>query len=305
MEDPTATPRKTATSRRSTATAVMLVVAVGVLMQSGSAIAVLVIGSVGVVQAVWLRTVFAAVLLAAIRPRSARLPAAGNRLLVAGLAAALMAMNFSFYVAISHAPVGIVVAIEFLGPLTVAVIGTRRLLDVAWIVLAAAGVALLAGPASSVSVLGLVFALIAAACWATFILVAKACVSRMEPLNVTTLILIGSSVVLTPVLLARGVRILGHGHAILLGLLVAILSSALPYFLELAAIQRVQTSTYGVLLSIEPAIAAFMGFVILSQRLGIREIGAMVAIMLAAAGASWTSASGGRDGQRAAPELGA
>ena len=94
-----------AASRRGTATAVMLVVIVGVLMQSGSAVAVLVIRSVGVVQAVWLRTVFAAILLVAFRPRSLRLPHSSDRLLVAGLAAALMAMNFSFYMAISHAPV--------------------------------------------------------------------------------------------------------------------------------------------------------------------------------------------------------
>ena len=283
----------------------MLVVAVGVLMQSGSAVAVLVIQSVGVVQAVWLRTVFAAILLASFRPRSLRLPAAGERLLVLGLAAALMAMNFSFYMAISHAPVGIVVAVEFLGPLTVAVVGTRRVLDVAWVVLAAVGVALLAGPASSVSVLGLVFALVAAGCWAAFILLAKACVSRMEPFRVTTLMLCGSAVVLTPILLATGVKIAGHGRGILLGLAVAVLSSALPYFLELAAIQRVRTSTYGILLSIEPAIAALMGLVILSQRLGVREIGATVAIMFAAAGASWTSASARSERPPIAPELGA
>ena len=85
----------------------------------------------------------------------------------------------------------------------------------------------------------------------------------------------------------------------------AVLSSALPYFLELAAIQRVRASTYGVLLSIEPAIAALMGLAILSQRLGPREIGAMLAIMFAAGGASWSSASGRSEQQPVAPELGA
>ena len=287
------------------ATAVMLVVVVGVLMQSGSAVAVLVIRSVGVVQAVWLRTLFAAILLVAFRPRSLRLPHSRDRLLVAGLAAALMAMNFSFYMAISRAPVGIVVAVEFLGPLTVAIIGSRRLLDVAWVVLAAAGVALLAGPASSVGVFGLVFALLAAACWAAFILLAKACVSRMEPLRVTTLMLCASAVALTPLVLLTGVKVAGHSKGILLGLAVAVLSSALPYFLELAAIQRVRASTYGVLLSIEPAIAALMGLAILSQRLGPREIGAMLAIMFAAGGASWSSASGRSEPRPVAPELGA
>jgi inner membrane transporter RhtA len=106
--------------------------------------------------------------------------------------------------------------------------------------------------------------------------------------------MLGASVVLTPIWLGIGVRVAGHSRALLLGLAVAVLSSALPYFLELAAIKRVRASTYGVLLSIEPAIAALTGFMILSQRLAAREIGAIVAIVVAAGGASWTSSSGAR-----------
>lgn len=281
-------------TRRGPATAALLVVAVGVLMQSGSALAVMVIDSVGVVQALWLRTALAAILLAAVRPRWVRLPAKGDRLLLLGLTISLVAMNFAFYQAISRAPVGIVVAVEFLGPLTLAVVGSRRLLDIVWVVCAALGVALLARSSGSVGLLGLMFALLAAACWAAFILLAKRSVSRMDPLRVTILMMLGASVVLTPIWLGTGVKIAGHGRALLLGLAVAVLSSALPYFLELAAIKRVRASTYGVLLSIEPAIAALMGFVILSQRLAGREIGAIIAIVLAAGGASWTSSSGAR-----------
>jgi len=103
---------------------------------------------------------------------------------------------------------------------------------------------------------------------------------------------VGAAVIITPIWLGTGVKIAGHGRALLLGLAVAVLSSALPYFLELAALKRVRASTYGVLLSIEPAIAALMGFIILSQRLASREIGAIVAIVAAAAGASWTSGRG-------------
>jgi len=279
-------------ARRDSTTAALLVVAVGVLMQAGSALAVLVIDSVGVVQALWLRTALAAMLLAAVRPRSVRLPAKGDRMLLAALTLSLVAMNFSFYQAISRAPVGIVVAVEFLGPLAVAVAGSRRLLDVVWVVFAGAGVALLAGPGGSVGLAGLLFALLAAACWAAFILLAKRAVTRMEPLSVTVMMLVGASIVLTPIWLITGVKIIGYGYALLLGLAVAILSSALPYFLELAAIKRVRASTYGVLLSIEPAIAALMGFIILSQELAAREIVGIVAIVVAAAGASYTSSSG-------------
>ena len=115
----------------------------------------------------WLRTALAALILVAARPRLVRLPAKGDRLPLLALTLSLLAMNFSFYEAISRAPVGIVVAIEFLGPLGVAVAGSRRLLDGLWVVLAAAGIALLARPSGTVSLGGLLFALLAAACWAS------------------------------------------------------------------------------------------------------------------------------------------
>ena len=154
---------------------------------------------------------------------------------------------------------------------------------------------------------GLLFALSAAACWAAFIIVAKRTVSRMEPLQATTLMLVGAAIILTPIWLGTGVKIRGYGHALLLGLAVAVLSSALPYLLELAAIRRVRASTYSVLLSIEPAIAALMGFLILSQKLAWRDIGAILAVVAAAAGASWTAAAGGTSGgarRRRAPRRG-
>ncbi len=275
-------------------TAGLLVVIIGVSMQTGSAFAVRVVGSLGIVEALWLRQAVAAAILVTLRPRSLRLPKGGDRLAVAALILALLGMNLSFYGAISHAPVGIVVAVEFVGPLAVAVIGTRRPLDFLWIVLAGAGVALLAGPTSAVSGLGIGLSLAAATGWAAYLLLAKRAVRRLDPLSVTTLMLAGSAVLLTPVLLLGGVKIAGHGSAVALGALVAVLSSAFPYFLELVALRMVRASTYGVLLSIEPAAAALAGYIVLSQRLSLLEIAAMAAVMAAAAGASWTSGSGGR-----------
>jgi inner membrane transporter RhtA len=264
-------------------------------MQTGSAFAVRVLGSVGIVEALWLRTAIAAVILVAARPRSLRIPERGERLAVVALILALLGMNLSFYGAISHAPVGIVVAIEFVGPLAVAVIGSRRPIDFLWIVLAGAGVALLAGPTSSVSGLGLGLSLMAATGWAAYLLLAKRAVRRLDPLSVTTLMLAGSAVLLTPLLLLNGVKISGHADAVALGALVAVLSSAFPYFVELVALRMVRASTYGVLLSIEPAAAALAGFIVLSQRLSLLEAAAMAAVMAAAAGASWTSGVTGRD----------
>jgi inner membrane transporter RhtA len=268
----------------------MLVVAVGVLMQTGSALSVLVIGAVGVVEALWLVTFFAAAILAAARPRLVRLPPVGDRMVMAALTLALLVMNMCFYEAISRVPVGIVVAVEFLGPLGIAVAGSRRLLDMVWVLLAGAGVYVLADPSGSVSLSGLAFALGAAASWAAFLLLAKRAVTRMEPLRVTTLMLIASSALLTPMLLVTGARFSGQGRAILLGIAVALLSSAFPYVLEMAALKRVRAATYGVLLSLEPGIAAIMGFIILAQRLTPREIGGILAVAAAAAGVSWTAA---------------
>jgi inner membrane transporter RhtA len=272
--------------------AALLVAAIGLSMQTGSAVAVRVIGAVGVVEALWLRTALAALLLAALRPRSLRLPPPGRRWPVAALTGALLGMNLSFYGAISRAPVGLVVAVEFVGPLAVAVIGTRRTIDWLWIVLAGAGVAILAGPSSSVSGPGLGLALAAACFWAAFLLLAKRAVRDLDPLPVTTLMLAGSAALLAPALLVGGVQVAGHGTALALGALVAVLSSAFPYFLELVALRLVRASTYGVLLSIEPALAALAGFLVLGQRLSLVEIAAIAAVMAAAAGASWTSGAG-------------
>ena len=280
--------------RRAAGSAALLVIVIASSMQIGSALAVHVIGAVGIVEALWLRTAIAALILAALRPRSLRLPPAGSRLPVAALTLALLLMNLSFYGAISNAPVGVVVAVEFIGPLAVAVIGTRRPIDFLWIGLAGGGVVLLAGPTSSVSGLGLALSLAAAAGWAAYLLLAKRAVRDMDPLPVTTLMLAGSAALLTPVLFAGGVQIAGHGSALALGALVAVLSSAFPYFLELVALRLVRAATWGVLLSVEPAIAALAGYVVLSQRLSLLEVAAMAAVMAAAAGASWSSGSGGK-----------
>jgi len=277
------------TPRRTTGSAALLVVVIALSMQTGSALAGRLIESVGVVETLWLRTAIAAAILAVLRPHSLRVPAAGDRLPLAGLTLALLLMNLSFYAAISRAPLGVVVAVEFTGPLAVAVLGSRRAIDFVWIALAGAGVVLLAGPSSSVSTVGLALALCAAAFWAAFLLFAKRAVTTMDPLPVTTLMLVGSAALLTPALAVSGVETDGLAAALAVGALIAVLSSAFPYFLELFALKRVRAATYGVLLSIEPAVAALTGFLILGQRLTAVEVAAIVAVMVAAAGASWTS----------------
>jgi len=277
-------------ARRSAASAALLVVTLTFSIQIGSALAVRVIESVGVFEALWLRTAIAALLLVHIRPGALRrLPPRGQRLPLAGLALTLFVMNLSFYGAISRLPVGIVVAIEFVGPLGVAVIGTRRKLDWLWIVLAGAGVVVLAGPSGSSTGVGVLLALVAGTCWGLYLLLAKRIVTGMDPLSVTALMMVGATILATPLLAIDGVRIAGHWDAVALGIVIAVMSSAFPYWLEMVAIRRVRAATYGVLLSIEPAIAALAALVVLGQRISPLEAAAMAAVMAAAAGASWTT----------------
>jgi inner membrane transporter RhtA len=287
---PEAPPGAPPATRRDAAFAAALVVVLTLSIQIGSALAVKVIDSVGVFEALWLRTAFAALILVLARPRSLlRLPPRGHRLPLAALALVLFIMNLSFYAAISRIPVGIVVAIEFLGPLGVAVIGTRRLLDWLWIVLAGLGVVVLAGPSGAATGLGLALALTAGVCWGLYLLLAKRLVTGMDPLAVTALMMVGATILATPLLAIDGVKLAGHWDAVALGIVIAVMSSAFPYWLEMVAIRRVRAATYGVLLSIEPAIAALAALIVLGQRISPLEAAAMAAVMAAAAGASWTS----------------
>ncbi len=277
-------------SQRSSWLAPLLVIAIAFTMQSGSALATRVIGAVGPFDALWLRTAIAALILIAVRPRSLRLPPREQRGLVALLALALLGMNLSFYGAISVAPLGIVVAIEFTGPLVVAVAGSRRPLDFVWVVLAAGGIVALVGPSGSIGLAGLLLSLSAGTFWALYLVLGRRAVSSLDPLHVTTLMLTGSAVLLTPALLLFGPRLAHHPGAVGLGAAVAVLSSAAPYFVELIALRLVRAATYSVLLSLEPAIAALTGFLLAGQRLSGLDLAAIVAVMVAAGGASWAGA---------------
>jgi inner membrane transporter RhtA len=278
-------------ARRGPLFAPLLVVAIAFSMQSGSALATKVIGSVGIVDALWLRSAIAALILIAVRPRSLRLPPREQRATVALLALALLGMNLSFYGAISVAPLGIVVAIEFTGPLAVAVIGSRRPVDFLWIALAVGGIVVLVGPRGSIGLGGLALSLSAGMFWALYLVLGRRAVRKLEPLHVTTLMVTGSAVLLTPVALLFAPRLAHHPSAVALGAVVAVLSSAAPYFVELVALRLVRAATYSVLLSLEPAIAALTGFLFVGQTLSSLEVVAIVAVMIAAGGASWSAAS--------------
>ena len=118
--------------------------------------------------------------------------------------------------------------------------------------------------------------------------------TRLAPLTVVTLCLSGAALLLTPLVAVGGVNIAGNGRVIALAVVVDLLSTALPFLLELTALRHVKAATYGVLLSIDPAIAALAGFVVLGQLLSIPEMVVIEAVTIAAAGAVWTSGAAGR-----------
>jgi inner membrane transporter RhtA len=256
--------------------------------QLGGAIAKTLFDDLGPSGTVLLRTVFsAAVLLLLWRPRLGG-HSRRDLALAAAFGIALAAMNLSFYQAIDRIPLGIAVTIEFVGPLAVAIGGSRKALDAVWVVLAAAGILLLARGGGHTSAAGVGFALLAGACWASYILL-SARTGRVFPGGSgLALAMAFGSVLLLPVGIADGGSALVQPGLLAAGAGVAMLSSAIPYSLELAALRRLPTAVFGILLSLEPAMAALAGFVILGQGLRARDGLAIALVATASAGASLT-----------------
>ena len=239
-----------------------------------------------------LRVGFGAVLVGALwRPRLRGRERADLTVAVAfGLVLAVM--NLTFYEAIDRIPLGIAVAIEFAGPLAVAVAGSRRRLHIAWVVLAAAGILLLVRTnGGSANLEGVAFAGAAAACWAGYILLSQRAGRAFPRGEGLAIALVVGTIALLPVGIAgAGSELLSLGP-LAVGALVGLLSSAIPYSLELEALRRLPSRVFGVLLSLDPAIAALAGFVILGQDLGVREILGIGLVVAASVGASATADS--------------
>lgn len=258
-----------------------------VSVQSGAALATHLFGRIGPVSTVWLRLGFGALLLlaAARLRRRGRAQRFDPRAVVAfGLVVAFM--NVCFYEAIDRLPLGVAVTIEFLGPLGVAAAASRRRLDLLWVGLAACGVAALGSPTAHVDATGALFALGAGAGWASFILVGRRISTGGSLLDGLSLGLVVAAAVLTPFGIGLRDGSLLSARTLALGVAVATLSSALPWVLELASLRYVSLTAYGVLVSLEPAIAAGVGAVALSQSLGPAEIAATAAVVVASVGAS-------------------
>jgi inner membrane transporter RhtA len=214
----------------------------------------------------------------------------------------LAVMNYSIYQAFARIPLGIAVTVEFLGPLAVAVAASRRLLDLAWVVLAGAGVALLSraddtAPAAAVhdpggaslaglNLAGLLFALAAAASWAIYILLSAATGRRFPGSSGLTLAMAVAALAVTPSGLLAGGRSLLRPEVLGIGAAIGLLSSIIPYSLELETLRRIPAKVFGIWMSVEPAVAALVGLVMLSQALSLSEWAAIGCVTVASAGAA-------------------
>lgn len=268
--------------------AVGLVVAAVASLQFGAGLAATLFDDLGPAGAAFVRlAVAAAVLVAVWRPHVRGRPREALRVAAAfGLVLGLM--NWSIYAAIDRIPLGIAVTIEFVGPLGVAVAGSRRPLDGLWIVLAAAGILLLADPggASSLDPVGVLLALVAGALWAAYILLSVR-TGRLFPggAGLALALVVGAAVTL-PAGVAQAGGALLEPELLAVGAAVALASSVIPYSLELEALRRLPARVFGVLMSLEPAVAALAGLVVLDQALGGRQWLAIGLVVVASAGAT-------------------
>lgn len=280
--------------------AVGMVVTGIVSVQVGGAFASTLFDRVGAAGAVVLRLVFAAaVLVVFVRPHL-RQWSRGDVGAVVVFGATLGAMNLTFYQALARLPLGAAVTLEVLGPLTVAVATGRRRRDALWAVLAFAGVLLLGGGDLHLDPVGVLFALAAGAGWGCYIF-ASASAGRRFPGPEG---LVGAMVVAAVIACPFGVPDLVagtlDGPVLLAGLGIALASSVVPYSLELVALRRLAPAVFGVLMSLEPAVAAVAGLVVLGQQLTAPGVLAVLLVVAASAGASLTGRSDNR--ARVAPD---
>jgi inner membrane transporter RhtA len=268
---------------RARAAAVGLVLVAAVSPQIGAAFAVTLFDELGPAGAAFLRLAFAAIVLLAIwRPRLE-----GDLRLAGAFGVALGLMNWSFYEAIARIPLAVAVTIEFTGPLLVAVIGSRRPLDVVWVALAAVGIVMLVDPGGgSLDPAGVGFAVAAAACWMAYIYLSKRTGAAFPGGSGLALAMAVGALIVLPAGVIQADGALVEPEMLGSALVVALLSSVLPYSLELEALRRLPESVFGVLMSVDPALAALIGFVMLGQDLAARELLGIAMVVVASAGAA-------------------
>jgi inner membrane transporter RhtA len=263
------------------------IVVLGLICQEvGAGLAVLLFPDAGPVGMVTLRLVFSAAILLAIFRPTFRGRSRADWFTVLGFGLVLAAMNVLFYLALARLPLGPTVTIEYLGPLILSVVLARRASAWVWAVLALAGVALLArGGFDTLDPVGVVFALGAGAMWVGYILLSARTGKRWARLDGLAIAMAIGGLGVLPFGIASAGEAFLDARVLLLGFAVAMLSSAIPYGLELLALRRLPAETFSILLSLAPALAAAAGFVVLHQRLEVWDLAAIALVVVASMGA--------------------
>ena len=263
---------------------VALVVVAVTTLQVGAAFAVTLFDEIGAAGAAFLRLGIAAVILCAIWRPALRPPL----LVPVAFGLALGTMNLAIYEAMARIPIGVAVTIEFLGPLGLAVALSRRPLDVVWVVLAAAGIVLLANPfgTSDLDAAGVAFALLAAAAWSAYIPLSRKTGQLLPGAQGLAIAMVAGAVLAAPFGIADGGGDLLAPAILASAAVVALASSVIPYSLELEALRRIPARVFGVLMSLEPAVAALAGLIVLGQGLSATELLAIALVVVASAGAA-------------------
>jgi inner membrane transporter RhtA len=262
-------------------------VLVGILsVQFGAGIAKTLFGEVPPTLIVWLRLVTSAVVLVALARPGVRRRSGSDWLVVAGFGASLGLMNWAIYQSFARIPLGVAVTLEFVGPLTLAVLGSRRARDLVWVVLAGLGVALLGLRPGHLTLAGVLFALLAGAAWAAYILLSAQTGRRWPGLDGLAVASVVATLLLSPPALLSAGGDLADARVLLLGAAVGLLSSVIPYSCELVALRSLPPSVFGILMSLEPAAAALAGLVVLQEVLAPTQWLAMACVVVASVGAT-------------------
>lgn len=201
-------------------------------------------------------------------------------------------MNLTFYLAIARLPLGIGVALEFLGPLTVAILSSRQARDFVWVACAVAGLALLipwGGHTGALDLIGVMWALVAALCWGLYIIVGQKVSDRVHGGKAVALGMAFSLLLTLPVGVIHSGAALWSPSVLPWAIAVAVLSSAIPYSLEMMALKHIPAKTFGLMMSLEPAAAALMAFVIIGEQLSLTQCAAIALVIIASAGSSLTA----------------
>ncbi len=257
-------------------------------VQFGAAFADTLFPRAGPAGLVLLRLFFAATVLLAISRPSLRGRTPADLRAAAAFGVTLGALNWSFYEALARLPLGVAVTIEFIGPLILAAAGSRRRSDVAWVVLAGAGVGLLAlrGGHQGIHAAGIVLVLFASGCWVCYILLSKRVGAAFARLDGLAIALAVGTVVVLPAGLVQGGSALVAPAVVGGGFAVAMLSSLIPYSLEIMALRRLKASRFGLLMSLQPAVAALAGVIVLHEPLTSVLLIAIAMVVTASVGTS-------------------